>query len=100
MTLLICVLITVSALFYIFYLPGKLQPGPPKTRLSYLRERKDVVYDNLRDLSFEYKAGKFPDADYQAMKTSLEEEAAAILAEMARLEDGTMSSALRKGTQV
>ena len=40
MTLLICVLITVSALFYIFYLPGKFQPGPPKTRLSYLRERK------------------------------------------------------------
>lgn len=98
MTPLICALITLSALFYIFYLPGKLQLGPPKTRLAHLRERRDVVYDNLRDLSFEYKAGKFPDADYQTMKTSLEEEAAAILAEMARLEDGTISSALRKGT--
>jgi hypothetical protein len=98
MTLLICALITVSALFYIFYLPGKLQLGPPKTRLSHLRERRDVVYDNLRDLSFEYKAGKFPNADYQSMKASLEEEAAAILAEMARLEEGKMSPALRKGT--
>jgi hypothetical protein len=98
MTLLICALITVSALFYVFYLPGKLQLGPPKTRLSHLRERRDVVYDNLRDLSFEYKAGKFPNADYQSMKASLEEEAAAILAEMARLEEGKMSPALRKGT--
>ena len=100
MTILICVLITLSSLFYVFYLPGKLQLGPPKTRLSYLRERKEVVYENLRDLSFEYKAGKFPDSDYQAMKISLEEEAAGILAEMARLEDGALSPVLRKGPQV
>jgi hypothetical protein len=100
MTPLICALVTLSVLVYIFYLPGKLQLGPPKTRLSYLRERKEVVYDNLRDLSFEFKAGKFPDADYQSMKASLEEEAAVILAEMARLEDGALPSALRKGTKV
>src|SRR2546426_11044895 len=82
----ICVLVTVSALFYIFYLPGKVHVGPEKTRLAYLRERKEAVYENLRDLNFEYKAGKFPENDYQAMKNSLEEEAATILAEIARLE--------------
>jgi hypothetical protein len=97
MSLLICVLITLIVLFYVFYLPGKLQLGPPKTRLAYLRERKEVVYENLRDLNFEHKAGKFPDADYQAMKASLEEEAAGVLAEMARLEEGGMAPALRKG---
>jgi hypothetical protein len=100
MTLLICVLITLCVLFYVFYLPGKLQLGPPKTRVAYLRERKEAVYENLRDLSFEFKAGKFPDFDYQVMKTSLEEEAAAILAEMARLEEVALSPATRKGTQV
>ena len=100
MTILICGMVTLCVLFYVFYLPGTLQLGPPKTRLTYLRERKDVVYENLRDLSFEYKAGKFPDSDYQAMKTSLEEEAAAILAEMARLEEAPVSPSLRKGTQV
>jgi hypothetical protein len=99
-TLLICAMITLCVLFYVFYLPGKLQLGPPKTRLSYLRERKDAVYENLRDLSFEYKAGKFPDSDFQALKTSLEEEAAAILAEIARLEEAPLSPSLRKGTQV
>jgi hypothetical protein len=82
----VCVMVTLAALFYIFYIPGTLYLGPVKTRAAYLRERKDVVYDNLRDLNFEYKAGKVPDADYQSMKSSLEDEAAALLAEIARLE--------------
>ena len=60
--------------------------GPEKTRASYLRERKDAVYENLRDLNFEFKAGKMPDADYQSLKASLQDEAATLLAEIARLE--------------
>ena len=86
MTIAICLLMGAAALFYVFYLPGKLYLGPKKTRAAYLRERKDMVYENLRDLNFEYKAGKVPDADYQSMRASLEEEAAAIMAEIARLE--------------
>jgi len=82
----ICLLMTAAALFFVFYLPGKLYLGPEKTRAGYLRERKDAVYENLRDLNFEYKAGKVPDADYQAMKASLQDEAATLLAEIARLE--------------
>jgi len=101
LALLACMLITLGALVYVFYLPGKLYLGPQKTRLSYLRERRDVVYDNLRDLNFEYKAGKFPDSDYQAMKTSLEEEAAAVLAEIARLEEATSTQLQnKKGVRV
>jgi|SRR5450432_2273744 hypothetical protein len=83
-------LIIAAVLVYVFYLPGTLQMGPEKTRLAYLRERRDVVYENLRDLNFEFKSGKFPDSDYQSMKSSLEDEAAAILAEMARLEESAM----------
>ena len=87
-----CAVVTLAAVVYVFYLPGVLHLGPEKTRLSYLRERKEAVYENLRDLNFEFKAGKFPDTDYQSMKTSLEEEAAAILAEIARLEDAARSA--------
>jgi hypothetical protein len=87
----VCGLFTLAVIFYVFYLPGALKLGPEKTRAAYLRERKEVVYDNLRDLNFEYKAGKFPEGDYQAMKNSLEEEAAAILAEIARLEGAATS---------
>jgi hypothetical protein len=81
-----CLLATAAALFYIFYLPGKLFLGPRKTRVGYLRERKDAVYENLRDLNFEYKAGKLPDTDYQSLKGNLQDEAATLLAEIARLE--------------
>jgi hypothetical protein len=92
---LICILFTAGILFYVFYLPGEFHLGPQKTRLVYLRERKDAVYENLRDLNFEFKAGKFPAADYQAMKTSLEEEAASLLAEIAKLEQGTLNTSPR-----
>ena len=87
LALLACMFITFGALVYVFYLPGTLYLGPRKTRVSYLRERREVIYENLRDLNFEYKAGKFPDSDYEAMRNSLEEEAAAVLAEIARLEE-------------
>lgn len=82
----ICAMVLAAILLYIFYLPGKLYLGPEQTRASYLRERKDAVYENLRDLNFEYKAGKLPDADYQSLKSSLQDEAATLLAEIARLE--------------
>jgi hypothetical protein len=102
MILFICALFTVAVLFYVFYMPGELLIAPEKTRVAYLRERKDVVYENLRDLNFEYKAGKLPEVDYQSMKTSLEEEAASILAEISRLERITASSPPpeRKGMRV
>jgi outer membrane protein TolC len=92
-----CACITLGALVYVFYLPGKLYMGPEKTRLSYLRERKEAVYENLRDLNFEYKAGKLPDADYQSIKASLEEEAAAVLSEIAQLEQVAAASRVRTG---
>ncbi len=100
--LMACMLITVGSLLYVFYLPGKLYLGPEKTRASYLRERKEVIYENLRDLNFEYRAGKFPDTDYQVMKTSLEEEAAAVLAEIARLEESAATPVMRskKGARI
>ena len=87
-----CILVTLASLLYVFYIPGKLYLGPEKTRASYLRERKDAVYENLRDLNFEYKAGKIPDIDYQSMKASLQDEAAALLAEIAGLEAAAASA--------
>src|SRR6202020_2868839 len=92
MNLVICLVATAAILLYIFY-PGKLYLGPEKTRASYLRERKDSAYENLRDLNFEYKAGKVPDADYQSLKNSLEDEAATLLAEINRLESASPKKA-------
>jgi hypothetical protein len=86
MTLFFCAVFTLATLYYVFFFPGEVYAGEEKTRLGYLRERKEAVYENLRDLNFEFKAGKVPDADYQSMRASLEEEAAALMAEIARLE--------------
>jgi hypothetical protein len=94
--LILCLLLALASLFYVFYLPGRLFLGPEKTRAGYLRERKDAVYENLRDLNFEYKAGKVPDADYTSLKSSLQDEAATLLAEIARLEK---NPAPQKGTR-
>jgi hypothetical protein len=86
----------VASILYVFYLPGKVFLGPEKTRAGYLRERRDAVYENLRDLNFEYKAGKVPDADFTSLKSSLQDEAATILAEIARLEK---NPAVQRGTR-
>ncbi|HKT48945.1 MAG TPA: hypothetical protein VJV96_01545 [Candidatus Angelobacter sp.] len=71
---------------YIFTPSRELETGVDKTRLAYLYERKDVVYDNLRDLNFEFKSGKFTQEDYDGMRASIENEAARILDEIERLE--------------
>ncbi len=83
-----CLLATAAAAFYIFS-PGAFDVGREKTRSSYLRERRDAVYENLRDLNFEFKAGKMPESDYLPLKSSLQDEAATLLAEIARLEAKT-----------
>ncbi len=31
-------------------------------------ERRDTIYDNLRDLKFEYRTGNFAEQDYEQMK--------------------------------
>jgi hypothetical protein len=89
----LCLMLAIACLYYVFYLPGRLFLGPEKTRAGYLRERKDAVYENLRDLNFEYKAGKVPDLDYVSLKSSLQDEAATLLAEIDRLERAPASMA-------
>lgn len=101
--LFLCAILAVALLVYTFKVPLEFDRGTDKSRITFLKERKDQVYENLRDLNFEYKAGKLPETDYQQMHTSLEGEAAALLAEIERLEATQqnpvyrgLSSALKK----
>ena len=80
-----CIVFTLLLIFYIF-VPVRVESGEEKTRLAYLYERKEVIYENLRDLSFEYKAGKLGDADFEGLRNSMAEDAAAVLAEIDQLE--------------
>ena len=80
-----CMLFAGLLMFYIFS-PAELETSEEKTRLGYLYERKEQIYENLRDLNFEFKAGKLSDGDFNSMRDAMEQEAANVLSEIEHLE--------------
>jgi hypothetical protein len=85
MSVLAASLLTLILFAFIFWPERNPFVQADKTRVDYLLERKDVIYENLRDLSFEFQAGKYPEADYERQRVSLEDEAAVVIAEMEAL---------------
>lgn len=81
-SVLACVAITLAMAVYIFFPERKVASQSEKTRREYLEERKAVLYDNLRDLSFEHRAGKYRDEEYATERAALEAEAATVVAEL------------------
>jgi predicted nuclease with TOPRIM domain len=71
-----------ALVLYTFWPENGFASQKEKTRLDYLVERKEQLYENLRDLNFEYKAGKYPEEDFQAQRAHLEHETAQLLAEI------------------
>jgi hypothetical protein len=82
-------LLLAFALFvYTFWPENVFASQREKTRLDYLQESKEQLYENLRDLNFEYKAGKYPEEDFQAQRAQLENETAVLMAEIDHLQQG------------
>jgi hypothetical protein len=78
-----CLALAVAVVLFIFYIqPDASDLAPHRTKLDQLLERRDTIYDNLRDLRFEYRSGKYSEGDFEAMKTALENEAAQVLSEI------------------
>ena len=90
-----CMLFAAALFVYVFYQPGEVDAGEEKTRQGYLLERKEATYENLRDLNFEFKAGKLSELDYAMQRAALEDEAAAILAELESIEKAARPAGLR-----
>jgi hypothetical protein len=67
---------------YIFFPEKRVTAQREKTRLEYLEERKAVIYDNLRDLAFEHRSGKYRDEEFFTEQAALQSEAAEVVAEM------------------
>ena len=83
-----CLALAVAVLLFVFYIqPDASDLAPHRTKLDQLLERRDTIYDNLRDLRFEYRSGKYSEGDFEAMKTALENEAAIVLAEIDQVTD-------------
>ena len=80
-------LMLITLFLYTFWPENAFASQRQKTRLDYLLERKEQLYENLRDLNFEYRAGKYPEEDFVAQRTQLENETAQLLAEIDVLQE-------------
>lgn len=86
MVIAITSLITIGVLVYILSVRAKDLPEPePESPFQHLDERKAAIYENLRDLQFEYRLGKLSDHDYQQTKRDLQVELAGVMAEIDKL---------------
>lgn len=86
MILLACALLVAGAIVFTLAvrtrdLPETVPPSP----IQHLEDRKAAIYDNLRDLQFEFRLGKLSEADYQQTKLDLQQELAAVAAEIDRI---------------
>jgi hypothetical protein len=93
MILAVCAIFTIALFAYVFYPERNIAAQRVKTRLDFLEEQKIVLYDNLRDLNFEFRAGKYPEEDYVAQRAALEAEAAKVLAEIEYLQQPALRRA-------
>lgn len=99
MTIAVAALVAVGALLFTLVVREKDLPVPePVSPFKHLEEAKARIYDNLRDLQFEYRVGKLSDTDYQRTKLGLQGELAKVLAEFDRIkqETGAAPAPLKK----
>src|ERR1700704_756328 len=83
MVLTVAVLVALGAmLFPLFIRPQDVPDAPPVSPTAHLEEHKAQIYENLRDLQFEFRVGKLSDEDYQKTKLDLQRELAKVLAEI------------------
>jgi hypothetical protein len=89
-----CLALAIATLLFIFYIqPDASDLAPHRSKLDQLMERRDTIYDNLRDLRFEFRSGKYSEGDYNAMKVSIENEAAVVLTEIERVTESQVRRA-------
>jgi hypothetical protein len=93
MIIAVSALLAIVALLFIVGVREKDLPQPePVSPFQHLDERKAAIYENLRDLQFEYRLGKLSDQDYQATKADLQKELASVLAEVDKLKAQLLTS--------
>ena len=72
-----------GAFFFTLFIRPQDVPEPlPVSPVQHLEDRKRAIYDNLRDLQFEYRLGKLSDDDYHQTKQALQKELAGVLADL------------------
>ena len=94
MIILAASLLTIGVLVFIVSVRARDLPEPePVSPFEHLDQRKTAIYENLRDLQFEYRVGKLSDQDYQQTKQDLQKELAGVLAEIDKVKQSLAGQA-------
>ncbi len=89
------VLIIAGAVLLTFFVREKDLPSQaPPSPFAHLDDRKAQIYENLRDLQFEFRVGKLSDEDYQKTKLELQSELAKVLSEIDRIKGPAAKAAV------
>ena len=88
MVWLVCALLAVGTIgFTLFIRERDIPPAPLENpELKHLERRRQVLYDNLKDLQFEYHQGKLSEGDYQSLKAGFLGDLAGVMDAIERLE--------------
>ena len=70
LSVVICSLLAIGAIGFTLLVRERDIPLAPveNPQLKHLENRRQVLYENLKDLQFEYHQGKLSDTDYQSLK--------------------------------
>ena len=86
MVIVLASLLAIGIMAFLLVVRPKDLPKPlPVSPFQHLDERKAAIYENLRDLQFEYRLGKLSDEDYQQTKLDLQRELAKVMGDVDKL---------------
>lgn len=88
-------LIAVTVLFTLSVRDKDMPVPDPVSPVLHLEERRAAIYENLRDLQFEYRVGKLSDADYQTTKLGLQKELAGVLEGIEKVSGGAVAAPVK-----
>ena len=78
----LCVLLAVATIAFVLSVRERDVPPLPaeNPELKHLQERRATLFENLKDLQFEYLQGKLSDEDYQSLKLGFQNDLAVVMA--------------------
>jgi hypothetical protein len=84
----VCALLAVGAIgFTLLVRDQDIPPAPLENpELKHQEARRQVLYDNLKDLQFEYHQGKLSDGDYNSLKAGFLYDLAGVMDSIERLQ--------------
>jgi hypothetical protein len=84
----VIVLVAVALAVPLLVRPSSLPEPEAPSPTRHLEDKRDTIYENLRDLQGEYLMGKLSDEDYKQTKRDLQRELAGVMAEIDRVLHG------------